>query len=109
MPLYICGGLLFRSVCVENHLRYQIPDCSSVKCLWAALYGFLSLRGLVVLNTDCCDVSPKPQPCLSCVTVTIYFHPVREEQLSLHRQSQFPDMDGWIKHCATVSGPELPP
>lgn len=56
-----------------------------VKCLRAALCGFHSLKGLVLLNADCHDVSSKPQPCLLCVTVTIYFRLLCEKQLSFHR------------------------
>lgn len=66
------------------HLWYPIPDCYLLKYLRAALCGFLSLKDLVVLNVDCHDVSPKPQRCLLCVTVNIYFRPVCEKQLSFH-------------------------
>lgn len=96
-------------VCVHMyHLWYPIPDCYLLKCLWAAPCGFPSLKGLAVLNVDCHDVSSKPQPCLLCVTVTIYFRPVCEKQLSFP-SLQFTDTDGRIEHYATVTGPEPPP
>lgn len=66
------------------HLWYPVPDCYLLKYLWAAPCGFLSLKDLVVLNVDCHDVSSKPQLCLLCVTVNIYFRPVCEKQLSFH-------------------------
>lgn len=87
MPLgsYACIHVPIVPVCVHMyHLWYPIPDCYLLKCLWAALCGFPSLEGLVVLNADCHDVSSKPQPCLLCVTVTIYFRTVCEKQLSFH-------------------------
>lgn len=111
-------GLLHASMCLWTtivpvcvhmyHLRYPIPDCYLVKCLWAALCGFPSLKGLVNLNVDCHDVSSKPQHCLLCVTVTIYFRPVCEKRLYFH----LCDSLTWTvrsKHCATVTGPEPPP
>lgn len=74
--------------CLHAHVQLAVPGLRLlVKCLWAALCGFLSLKGPVLLNVDCHDVSSKPQPCLLCVTVTIYFRPLREKQLSFHQCS----------------------
>lgn len=71
--------------CVHmHHLWYPVPDCYLQKCLWAALCGFPSSKGLVDSSADCRDVSSRPQPCLLCVSVTIYFRPVCEKQLSVY-------------------------
>lgn len=78
-------------ICVHMCRSLVAPSARLVlKCLWASLRGFSFIRGLVLLNVDCRDVSSKPQPGLLCVTVTMYFRPVCEKQLSFHLWDSLP-------------------
>lgn len=102
-----CGGLLFHSACTCTTCGTQFQTVSDWNACGLLCVAFFHSRPRR-LNVDYHDVSSKPQSSLLCVTVTIYFRPVCEKQLSFHLR-KFTDTDSWIEHCATVTGPEPPP
>ena len=105
-----CGRLLFQSACTCTTCGTRSQTVTYWNACGLLCVAFPSLKGLVDLNADCHDVSSKPQRCLLCVTVTIYFRPVCEKKKRLHFHLR--DSLTWTvrsKHCATVPGPEPPP
>lgn len=93
-------------VCVHMyHLWYPIPDCYLLKCLWAVLCGFPSLKGFIDSNVDCHDVRSKT----TALPFMCHCHHLFPPSVWKTTFLPFTDMDGWIGHCATVTGPEPPP
>lgn len=89
-------------------LVVPMPDSYLLKCLWAALCGFPSLKSLVDLKADCHDVSSQTAAlpfmchCYHLFAPSVWI-------TTLFPYLQVTDTDSLIKHCATVTGPEPPP
>ena len=92
-----CGRLLFQSACTCTTCGTRSQTVTYWNACGLLCVAFPSLKGLVDLNADCHDVSSKPQRCLLCVTVTIYFRRVCEKKKTSFPSSRFTDMDGQIE------------